>query len=745
MPPKHLLLTPLMLALVSTGAMAADNAYFLQLSPRLAAPGQGAPGSQAPLPTFLDADRIHGVQDRYLEAEGKVVVRRRDERLTADWMRYDQTEDRLHARGNVVVSQPLRQIVGDDLQLQLTSHIGSMRSVRYEARSVDGKYGRGEAETLLFEGKDQYRLESATYTTCPVDDDSWQVRAGELEMDRLQNLGTARNVRIEYLGTPILYAPWMDFALDGSRKSGFLMPAYGASDKRGLELITPWYWNIAPNQDATFTPRYMSQRGLQLGTEYRYLQPGYSGEIAVEFLPNDQQAGENRYWGRIQHRQQITPRLFGSLTLEHASDDAYFRDLSSQVGLTSQTNLPREGLLSYSGDGWQATGLIQRYQTLQDPAAPIVEPYHRVPQLTLNVSRSQIAGRNIDLSFTSEYVGFKHSDSGKAQGGRFHAYPSVKIPLSTSYAYVTPKLGWHLTRYDLDQNDVDATVLERTRSLPIFSLDSGLQFEREWTYAGRDFLQTLEPRLFYVYIPYRGQNDLPVFDTGLRDISLDSLFAENMFAGVDRVNDANQLTIAMTSRILEPDTGVERLQVTIGQRYYFTDQRVTLPGTVARSGDSSDILAHASGQISPNWRVSTGMQLATESGNIVRANIGAQYRAGPGKVANLDYRFNEPGDLDQIDLSWQWPIAPRWSGLGRLNYSFHDRRVVEGLAGFEYNAGCWSLRGVVHRLAVAEGEESNAFYLQLELRDLTKLGPNPLEVLQRSISGYAKSDSIDRP
>lgn len=738
MPPTRLFPLSILLAAISGWAVADDGGFPLRFTPKLTSPAS-AKADKETLPVFMDADRLSGVQDQYVEAEGRVVVRRLNESLEADWMRYDQPADRLHARGNVVVIQERRRVEGEDLQLQFTTHLGEMRAIRYEARGDQGEYGRGQADMLYFEGEDQYRLTAATYTTCPVGNDDWQVKAGELELDNIRNLGTARNVKIEYLGVPIIYAPWLDFALDGSRKTGFLTPSFGASDKRGVELTVPWYWNIAPNRDATLTPRYMSKRGLQLGAEYRYLEPTYSGDLSLEYLPDDAQADRDRYHGLLRHRQQFTPRLSGSLTLEHASDDDYFRDLSSLVNQTSQVHLPREGMLAYNGGWWNAMGRVQTFQTLQDPASPILEPFRRVPQLTFNAARSEPGGYPVDASFTSEFVSFEHPASDRPQGSRTYAYPSVKFPLATSYAYLTPKLGWHLTRYDLDRND-QGPVLQDTRSLPILSLDSGLEFERGFQFAGRSFIQTLEPRLYYLYIPYRDQSGLPVFDTGLRDVSLDALFNENQFIGVDRINDANQLTLAVTTHFLEQETGLERLQLTLGQRHYFTDQRVILPGGKARDSATSDILAQVSGQVTDHLRLRAGLQVGTDTGETVKTGFGAQYRLAQGKLINLDYRYDDPGNLDQADLSWQWPLAARWYGLGRLNYSFYDKRMVEGLLGFEYNAGCWSLRGVAQRLAITEAETTDAFFLQLELRDLTQLGPNPLEVLKRSIPGYAKSD-----
>lgn len=753
---RRLLLVPLCLVAIAHEGQAAQP-LPLKTSGELA-PEKGKPAARQQ-PMFFEADRLEGYPDREITAEGQVSMRQLDQQIEADWIRYRRDGDRLEARGNVRFDEPNRSVTADRLQLRLADHLGEMEGVRYNFKTSQGLSAQGIAERIGLQGRDRYDLKSATYSTCPADKQDWVLRTEQLELDYISSVGSARKVRVEYLDTPILYAPWMDFSLDDKRKSGFLTPAYGVSDLRGVELIAPWYWNIAPNQDATFTPRLMTRRGLQLGAEYRYLQPHYNGDLLVEVLPEDRVKNATRARGVLRHDHVFNDRLSGNLRLENVSDDTYFSDLSALVGDTSRVNLPREAGLAYRGNWWTASGRVQTYQTLQDPnAAAIVPPYHRVPQITFNGQRKDepFAGLNLDVS--GEFVRYDHDTNQRVQGQRLHLYPSLSQTWQNSFANLTPKLGWYLTRYDLDDSSralPDSLAAapaggftSQTRSMPVFSLDSQVFMEREWSWRGRGFLQTLEPRAYYVYIPKRSQADIPVFDSGLADLSLSQLFSENQYTSVDRINDANQLTLAVTSRFLEPSSGVERLQVIVGQRYYFADQRVTLPGGAVRGGDSTDLLAHVSGQINSRVRVLGGIQFNTDDGDTVKANLGYAYRDGRGKLFNADYRFTNDkyaAGVDQLDFSWQWPLKPQWYGVGRVNYSFQESRLVEGLLGFEYNPGCWSLRGVIQRLATSEAEASNAFFLQLELRGLTKLGPNPLEILKRSIPGYAKSDDFDLP
>ncbi|MCS6785907.1 MAG: LPS-assembly protein LptD [Thiobacillaceae bacterium] len=710
------------------------------------------PGGGRSLPYTVEADRIEGQREVYLRAEGTVRVNRGDERVEADWMRYDVPTDELTAGDRVIYTRGRDRIEGERLRLRLDERIGRAERVRYALYDETGRLGRGEADSVHFQGRDRYRLEQASYTTCPLGQDDWLLASRELELDYTRGLGRARHVTLRYLDTPILYTPWIDFSLDDRRKSGFLSPSLGLSDQRGLELATPWYWNIAPERDATLYPRFMSRRGLQLGAEYRYLGRTYQGDAGVEFLPDDNVADRHRWRGLISHVHSFSPRWFGSLQYERVSDDRYFADLSSQVRETSRVNLLQEGVLRYSGDGWQATGRLQSFQTLQDPAAPITPPYRRLPQLLLTGGTALAGDLPLQFDLAAESVLFEHPRSDRAIGWRHDLMPRLSLPLTRTYGFLTPRLAWRYTHYDLDRNpDPNYPALplgptRQTRSLPILSVDGGLFLEREARHFGRDFLQTLEPRAFYVHIPYRDQSRLPVFDTALRDLSLDQLFSENQYSGADRVNDARQLTLALTTRFLDGPSGVERLQATLGQRFYFGDQRVTLPGQTPRGGDSSDLLLQVSGQITDRWRLSGSLQFNADAGETVKANLGGAYRAGPGRLLNVDYRYindRYAAGLDQLDLSWQWPVQPRWHGLGRINYSFRESRLVEGLVGFEYNAGCWILRGVAQRIAITQENATNAFYLQLELRGLTALGPNPLDVLRRSISGYLKSDEID--
>jgi LPS-assembly protein len=546
---------------------------------------------------------------------------------------------------------------------------------------------------------------------------------------------------VYFEGVRIIAAPSLDFSLNNQRKSGFLPPSIGTTGKSGPEIAVPYYLNLAPNYDLTLTPRYMEKRGLQIAEQFRYLQKDYNGEFNAEVLPQDQAADRGRSAMSLVHTYNRDGSLVGGLNLNKVSDDNYFRDLATRINITSQATLPREGFLTYNGSWWDtgsysATARVQRFQVLQDPDNPIVAPYSRTPQLTLSSLRQNVGG--FDFGSAAEFVDFSHPSL--VNGKRSTLYPSLSLPLVTSGAFLTPKLGVHYTYYSLAPGPPDTI----SRVLPISSLDSGLIFERDAQVQGQAVTQTLEPRLYYVRIPFRDQNQIPLFDTAVADFSYAQIFSENMFAGGDRINDANQLTAAVTSRMVLPSSGQEVLRGTFGQRYYFKDQQVTLnPTDVPRTYKASNLLAALSGRATQHWTMEAASEYDQRDFRSERLTLAARYRPEGLKALNLSYRYlsgdvTQTGPTRQVDLSAQWPLAGRWYGVGRFNYSLTDSRIVEAIGGLEYGADCWVSRLVVQRFALTAGTSSSSLFLQLELNGFSRIGSNPLEALKRSVPGYQR-------
>ncbi|MBI5909018.1 MAG: LPS-assembly protein LptD [Betaproteobacteria bacterium] len=724
--------------------------------PRLRPAAARPAGASAPV--TITADRMEGYANKETSASGNAELRQDKVSIHADRLLYLYATDEVQASGGVRLARDGDRMSGTGLRLRVHDNVGQFDQADYEF-SLRSRAGyapvraRGTADVIKLEGKNKYHLENATFTTCKPGNDDWYLQVGELDLDMTRDLGTARRGKLVFKGAPIVYLPWVDFPLHNQRKSGFLPPTIGSTGKSGVEISTPFYLNLAPDRDLTIAPREFSKRGLQLTAQLRYVDRDYEGDARFEHMSNDRVRNLGRFATNIQHNQRFSGKLSGYLNLNKVSDDNYFRDLSSRINITSQTTLPRDGMLTYHGGWWVATARAQRFQTLQDPANPVIPPYDRLPQFTLNATRQYVGG--VDLGLNSEFVKFDRGsgftgvtavpantggvNASEVVGSRLTMYPNISMPLIAPGAYLTPKLGFHSTNYSLARNPVGvADTIQR--SLPIASLDSGLTFERDSAFLGQNFRQTLEPRLYYLHAPYRDQSRIPLFDTGLADFNYAQIFSENLFNGGDRIADAHQLTIAATTRILSPASGQEVLKSTIGQRHYFQNQQVALNDlTPTRTDKTSDFLAAVSGRIARNWTLDSALQYNPRRNFFERLGLGARYQPEITKALNLGYRFTR-GSLNQVDVSAQWPLGGGWYGVGRYNYSLRDNRLVESLGGFEYNGACWIGRVVVQRFAAATGNFTSAVFVQLELNGFSRIGSNPLETLKRNIPGYGRLD-----
>ncbi|MBC7779533.1 MAG: LPS-assembly protein LptD [Proteobacteria bacterium] len=687
------------------------------------------------VPVFVDADTISGRGQNEIQAEGNASLRKRGQVVFADFIRHNTTDGDVSAQGNVILVQRRNEVRGPYLFFNLERETGFMDNPVYVLTELGG---RGFARRMFFEGEDRFRAEGGQYTTCGPENEDWYIRADELMIDQARNVGTARNASLMFYGVPIFYVPTLSFPLANERKSGFLAPTLSVSGRNGVEFSAPYYWAIAPNIDYTVIPRAMVKRGFQIGNELRYLDTSYRGEARFEVLPSDRIAREDRYLASLQHNHNFGPDRFGGnwaglLDLQKVSDDLYFRDLATRIAITSQTNLPREGLLA-RGATWGSFFIrAQRFQTLQDPLAPITPPYARLPQMQLNATQLDVF--RTDLGLASEYVNFSHPTL--PNGQRLVVNPNVTLPLQTTFGFIKPKLGLHATRYLMDEQTT--TIESATRTMPIVSVDSGLVFERDARFFGRDVTQTLEPRLFYSYIPFRDQSRLPVFDSALPDPNFVTLFQENLYSGSDRIADANQITAGLVSRAIDPGDGAERIRVGVAQRFYLQELQVTLPGAPERGRSRSDLLGALTGQLWRGWIVDAGLQYSTSLSSVERTIAGIRYAPEPGKVLNASYRYSRT-QLEQIDVSAQWRLGGGWTTLARYNYSLRDRTILEALAGFQYDDDCWSFRFVANRIAVATEQANTAFFIQIELGGLSRVGSNPLELLRRSIPGYTDTE-----
>lgn len=697
---------------------------------------------------FLRAERIEGTTDKSVEASGRVELRTREQTVLADHLSYDFADDTIAAQGNVLLRQGKDWISGPAFSLKRDDSTGYFESPKFFVGDING---RGDAERIEFQGPNKYAVTNGRYTTCVAPRNDWYVQTKKLEIDRAANEGIAHDATVQFFDTPIFYSPYLSFPLSNDRKSGFLTPTAGSTSARGFELAAPYYLNLAPNYDATITPRLMTKRGLQVGGQFRYLfgdpQP-MAGEVDAEVLPNDRVTDSTRYLLAWRHSQQFSPWLSGILNLNKVSDDTYFSDLADRIAVTSQTTLPRQAAAVANYGPFSVVAQVLSFQTLQDPTAPIIPPYNMLPQIMGTMADTEAFG--LTFAGAAEYTQFRNPVL--QEGNRAVLYPQVTWSRQGPAWFFTARGSMHMRWYDLmdPPGSTPNAPFNSTPSVyvPIASVDTGLVFERDWNLFGRDFVHTLEPRAFYVYIPYRDQNTLPVFDTAVDDFNFSQLFSENRYLGNDRIGDANQLTLALSSRLLEPSTGAERLRVAVGQRLYFSDQRVTIGGEQPRSQSSSDLLFLAEGRLSETWALSALVQQNLDNGKNEQLNVGMRYTPEAGKVFNGTYRYTrEIADtsgqlqtLQQFDLSTEWPLTPNWTLLGRWNYSILDHKTLEAIAGVEYNQDCWVLRVVYHRLTTATEQTNNSVFVQLELNGLARVGTSPLDLLRRSVPGYLRTN-----
>ncbi len=744
----------------------------------------------------IEGDKLDLYLDRKMRATGNAVISKGDQKIYGDNIEYDVQNDELKVNGNAHIDLGDSELRGPALKMRLSENIGEMRdasitlnkrvgsnsphqpapsnnpSVYTQSKllnaqtsltdnprwyqdnyrepptpigqaSIDPKFdsSRGDAKAILFEGQDKKRLKDARYTTCEAGVDDWYIKAREIELDDYTQSGTAKNAYVEFKGVPLIYTPWLSFSFNNERKSGLLAPTVGTTSRSGFETLVPYYINIAPDMDATVGIRYLSKRGAQLQGEFRYLSENYSGMDSVEYLNNDDLNGKQRYYANISHHHNLGAGWSAGYNIEKVSDDQYFSELSTRITSTSRVNLPQEGRVDYVGDVWRFNGLMQKYQTLDATNFT----YERLPQLTLTADKEW---NYFDTGLYSEWAYFDRNKDAPlaATGSRLTVHPSMSVPFTQTYGFITPKFGIHSTSYRLNDNNFNvggSTISNNSahRTLPILSLDSGLYFEREMNIVKNSYTQTIEPRLFYVYIPDRNQDRLPVFDSALADLNLATLFTENQFTGNDRINNANQLSLAVTTRMIDKKTGAERMAATIGQRYYFADQKALLPGALASKDNSSDIIAAMTARLSNKWNLDAFWQYNTDDSGMVRSNLLARYNPEPGKLMNVGYRYTQQF-LEQINLSGQWPLSRGWYGVGRFNYSIKEKTLIESLAGLEYDAGCWQARAVVQRVETATADANYGLFFQLELGGLASIGSNPLNLLRRDIPGYLSSSEI---
>lgn len=705
------------------------------------------PGDAA-LPTYGRGDQMTGRPDREVTMEGNAEVRRAGTAIRADRLTYYQADDEVVAVGNVRITKDGSTFTGPQMRLRIDANTGSFDNPQFTLPLYGG---RGRADRVDFLGPEKVSFSNGIYTTCQAADPEWYLKTRTLSIDDAQQEGKGRSADLYFMGQRIFAAPAFSFALGEGRRTGFLAPSFILNSRTGVEVLSPFYWNIAPNRDFTLYNRLSARRGLQVGGSFRYLEPSFFGESRFEFNPKDPVADSSRYFWSSVNTFTNFYGWAGQTNLRGVSDDNYFIDYSRSILASSERSLPRDIFASRGFGNWAVTLRTTQYQNILD--ARTSPPYERLPQVAATYTQRDFRGFDFVMPLDATY--FARPLVVSPEGLRLVANPQLSYPVIRPGWFVTPKIGLHFSSYQLQRNaaGVSETI---GRYVPTFSLDAGMIFERPASYFNRDFVQTIEPRIFYSRTPYRDQSSIPVFDTGVADFNFAQLFSENTFIGNDRIADVNQLTTAAVSRLIVPDTGAEAFRFAFGQRAYFSDQKVTIPNQVARTDRQSDLLFAVGGNLGNGMSFDAGMQYSLGNSQLPRFNALWRYLPADGRIFNVGLRYLR-NELGQFDTSWRAPIAPRWQTLGRINYSFLDNRIdaatgllvpaqrglIEGLLGVEYIEDCWKARVVVQRFVTSTGTTTSQFFFQLELNGLARLGSNPFDILRRNIPGYQLPN--DRP
>lgn len=698
--------------------------------------------------TRISADKLSGQSQTHVKAEGDVIVERDRQTLNADWIAYDQQTQILQAGDEFVLSDGGNRVSGHKLSYDLAGKQGEAEQARFEAQN-QGRRLQGTGARVRMEGESRYRLEHARFNTCDANDESWYIEAASIDADYDQNIGVARQAKLVLKGVPILYTPWVDFPLNGDRKSGLLAPTVKIGSD-GFELTTPYYVNLAPNYDLTIKPHLISRRGMQLGADFRYLRPQYSGQASIAWLPQDRASEfNNRTKVDWMHQHRFTDKLTGGIDFHQVSDDDYYRDLmGSSVG--SNVHLNRQLWLNHQSSLWGGRlshyFSVQKHQTLASITGFKDAPYAMLPRVSSQWSRHFNDTYSANVYAQGTY--FSHND--KQEGVRLVLNPSVTADFHNSWGFVRPKVGVHARYYDL-QSFGNEPKRQVSRVLPTISIDSGMVLERPWRFREQGFVQTLEPRLFYSYIPKRSQNDLPLFDASENSFTYEQLFRENRFSGQDRINAANFITTALQTRLLDDGNGAERLSAGIGQRFYFNKDSVMLDGSVQKNErDRSDILAFARGHLSPNMSVQSNWHYNQNLNTSEAFDVGWRYSPEQGKSVSMRYKFDRNaeiyddnyGKVRQIDAVVQWPIGRGYYFVGRHNYDLTHSRSLQQVLGMEYRSPCrcWRASVVGQRYVSGLNETKSGVFLQLQLRDLTSVGDDLFEQLRTAVPGYRSLD-----
>jgi LPS-assembly protein len=711
------------------------------------------PDPDTPILTSADITEVSDNGD--LRYRQNVEVRQGDRVLRAEEIDYNDANQSLRIPGAVELSDPSLAVRGEGARIEAAG-TAVVDSAKFE---IPARAGHGSAEQIRLSKNGELDLRDVRYTTCPLPNPSWELKVGRLHIDQQAHTGFGSSARVDFEGVPILYVPYISFPVGNEPKSGLLFPEFGQSSLSGWQFSLPYYWRIAPNYDATFTPTYFSTRGIDFGGEFRFLTGNSKGTLNVRYLPNDSQTQTDRSFASIDEQTDFTSRLRFAVSGVNLSDDAWFEDFGGAT-YTNLMALPRSGLLEYRGDEWMLTARAENFQIIDPLVTPDERPYTMLPQISFHgYFPDRLFG--MTAAIDSELAAFQHNgDIGPAGAQRLYVAPELKLPLRSHGMYLEPAVGFRYIAFHID----DPVTPNSTPSViaPNFSVDSGMTFERE---SGSARIQTLEPRILYAYVPYRTQDypTFPILDTTPPDFNLIQLFETDRYVGSDRIGDVNHVALGVTTRLIDASDGRQFLAATVGQLYRFSAQRVAIPNEVPEDAGSSDIVAEFALNAFRHWSAHVGLEWDPSAQRDARTEVSFQYRADQSHVINFGYRYQRADtltivppsgsptaqqELKQIDTSAAWSIGNSWSLYGRVIYSILDQAAIERFGGFEYRTCCWGVRLLARRyISTTTGATNLDFMAQLELNGLANVGHPVDTFLAESIRGYsaARNDFRSTP
>lgn len=754
-----------------------DNACCgLYVEPALQAP-DAAQGS-----TVVEGLGMQGDESGIWTIDSRLEVLQEGLNIQANEGRYDQNAALFTMQGDIRIRQPGLLLTGARARFDDRRQLSEIAQASY---LLHESAVRGWADNIVYSGLDDIiHIDDGRLTRCEPGDESWLLAGEDIELNRITGRGTARDVTLRIKDVPVLYLPWISFPINDERQTGFLYPVLGSTSDGGFDIATPYYLNLAPNYDMTLTPRVQTERGVMLGVEGRYLGRNHEQRLELQYLPDDKlydpatldlpdtdsPPAAERWLVDYDLNARLARRWTGRVNYSSVSDIDYFQDFGDNGFIsTTQSYLRRDARLRYRGDNWSFIAMAQDLQLIDPTVERRSEPYRIMPGFRLDGEFYEDWG--LEYGVETEYTVFDRDldpmnfnqaeiDNGiLVTGSRLAVTPQLSLPWSNSYSFITPTLKYRYASWQLD--DAGAGKPESpARGVFTGSLDSGLIFEREVNRGGQGLLQTLEPRLYYLYTQYEDQSDIPRFDTAEMTFSFSRLFRDDRFVGKDRVGDANQLTLALTSRLYDAD-GREKLRASVGQIRYFSDRRVTLSGPPAPEDlvSRSHLAGEFSIKLNDNWRAGVYIEWDSHDSEVAVGNFQFQYQSDINRILNFGYRFREVSGqavvhgiqrrIDQTDISGIWPLSDNWGLIGRWNYDLANERNLETIAGVEYNNCCWTVRVLAREWidndALYHGiEDENAgIFLQFELKGLgSVLGGNVSGILNSGISGYREREYV---